>query len=63
MIEEEEEREKEKEKEAEPIPENFLDRAFGVVYTYRNILIENEEYEEVIALDKLIAYVKNVLTS
>tara|TARA_R110000824_G_scaffold38165_11_gene116905 strand:- start:379 stop:549 length:171 start_codon:yes stop_codon:yes gene_type:complete len=41
----------------------LVDGAFGIVYVYRQKLIDDEEYEEVIALDKLIAYVKAHLES
>jgi len=51
------------EEEKGKIPESFIDRAFGVVYEYRDKLIKDEEYEEVMALDKLIVYIKNILAS
>jgi hypothetical protein len=49
--------------EKDKIPPKLLNKAFGVVYDYRDNLIEMEAYEEVIALDKLIAHIKTMLST
>jgi len=36
----------------------LINGAFRLIYIYRDKLIAEEEYEEVIAIDKLIVYVK-----
>jgi len=42
--------------------DKLIKGAFRIIYVYRDKLISEEQYEEVIALDRLIAYVKEHLS-